>query len=102
MKEGLKKFWIRFRDDQSAIIWVWAVALLSIVVHSITWMVLCWPMYATLDAIELSYTFPSVATNTINLIRSLAALEETMFVLGMLLWAFINSARREDVTYPVG
>ena len=98
---GLKKFLIRFRDGKSAIVWVWAVCLLSIVVHSMAWLVLCWPMYVTLDAIEASYTFPSQATNTINLIRSVAALEETVFVLGMLAWAFINSSRREEVTYPV-
>ena len=102
MKERLKRFWIRFRDNKSAIIWVWAVALLAVVVHSICWLVLTWPLYLTLDAIEGVYTFPAVATNTINLIRSLAALEEVVFVLGMLAWAFINSARREEVTYPMG
>jgi hypothetical protein len=98
----MKEFLRRFRDNKSAIVWVWAVCLLAIVVHSIVWMVLCWPLYITLDAIEAAYTFPAVATNTINLIRMVAALEETVMVLGLLAWAFINSSRREEVTYPVG
>lgn len=96
----MRHFLKRFRDNKSAIVWVWAVCLLAIVVHSIAWLVLCWPMYMTLDAIEASYTFPVQATNTINLIRSIAALEEVVMVLGLLAWAFINSSRREEVTYP--
>lgn len=90
----------RFIEGKSGIVWVWAVCLLAIIVHSICWLALSWPLYLTLDAVEAAYTFPAVATPTMNLIRGVVALEETVFVLGMLAWAFINSSRREEVTYP--
>lgn len=100
MKAFLKKR--SLRRNQSAIIWVWAVCFLAITVNSIAWLVLGWPTYIALDAIESSYTFPSVATGTIALIRYVVALEPVMVITGMILWAYVNSGRREEPTYPVG
>jgi hypothetical protein len=101
-KGGLRQFLRDFRDDRSAIIWVWAVCFLTITVNSLAWLVLGWPTYLALDAIEASYTFPSVATNTIALIRYVVAAEPILVILGMLLWAYVNSGKREDATYPQG
>lgn len=88
------------RRNQSGIIWVWSVCFLAITVYSIAWFTLGYPTYEIIDAVEASYTFPAVATNTINLMRLVIAWHPVIFILGMLLWAFINSQRREEVTYP--
>lgn len=99
-RRGFKQFLRDFRDDRRGIIWVWSVCFLTITVNSLAWLVLGWPTYLALDAIEQSYTFPSVATNTITLIRYVVALEPVLVILGMLLWAYVNSGKHETPTYP--
>jgi hypothetical protein len=89
------------RKNQSGVIWIWAICLLAIVLYSICWFSLGWPLYMVIDTVEASYTFPAQATNTINLMRLVIAWHPIFFIFGMLLWAFVNSQRREEVTYPV-
>lgn len=90
----------RFKDDKKGIMWVWAMCLLTIVVMSIAWFTLSWPAFMILDQILASYTFPPTARLAITLTTNVISWFLIMMVLGLLLWAFVNSQRREDQTYP--
>jgi hypothetical protein len=89
-----------FKDNRSGIIWVWAVCFLSIIVYSIAWFSLGWGFNLFIDAIEASYTFESPTDVTVALLKTVVAWHPIIFVFGMILWALVNSQRREDVTYP--
>ena len=89
-----------FKSNKRGAIWIWAVCLLSIIVYAITWFSLGWAFDLFVTSIQAAYTFPSQATVTISFICTVVYLHPIFFILGMLLWAFVNSQRREEVTYP--
>jgi hypothetical protein len=82
--------------------WIWAVCLLSIGVLALGWFVLMWPTYMIIQTIEGAYNFPPEATGAIGLIKTVIAWFLILMALGLLLWAFVSSQRREEITYPVG
>ncbi len=89
----------RFKDDKRGIMWVWAVCLLTIVVMSMAWFTLSWPAFMIIDAVLASYNFPPTARLAITLTGNVISWFLIMMVLGLLLWAFVNSQRREETTY---
>jgi hypothetical protein len=90
----------RMQHANAGVIWIWAVCFISICIYSIAWFTLGWATFGIIDSVQASYDFPSQANQTITLIRTVIAWHPIFFILGMLLWAFVNSQRREDVTYP--
>lgn len=90
----------RFKKDQKGIMWVWAVCLLTIVIMSIAWFTLSWPAFLILDAVLASYSFPPTARLAITLVSNVISWFLILMTLGLLLWAFVNSQRKEDVSYP--
>ena len=91
-----------FQKNKRAALWIWAVCLLSITVMALAWFVLTWPTYMIIEYIEPVYTFPPEATPAITLVKNVIAWFLILMSLGLLLWAYVHSQRREDVTYPVG
>lgn len=91
----------RFKDDKRGIMWVWAVCLLTIVVMSMAWFTLSWPAFMIIDAVLASYNFPPTARLAITLTSNVISWFLIMMTLGLLLWAFVNSQRREETTYGV-
>jgi len=89
----------RFKDDKQGILWVWAVCLLTIIVMSIAWFTLSWPAFMIIDAVLASYSFPPTARLAITLTSNVISWFLILMVLGLVLWAFVNSQRREDQTY---
>ena len=85
---------------KAGIIWVWAVCIIGIMVLAIAWFSLSWPAYEIIQAITSIYSFPAKATLTIDLLRNVIAWLPIIIVLGLLLWAFVNSGRKEETTYP--
>jgi len=86
--------------DKRAALWIWTVCLLAIVVLAMGWFTLTWPTYQIIEHIEGIYTFPTEATPAITLIKNVIAWFLIIMALGLLLWAYVNSQRREEVTYP--
>ena len=84
----------------SRALWIWAISLMTIVVYSIAWFTLAWPYYMVVEAVENSYTFESPADLTIDLMNTVVEWHPIIMILGLLLWAFVASQRREDITYP--
>jgi len=89
----------RFKDDKQGIMWVWAVCLLTIVVMSMAWFTLSWPAFMIIDSILASYSFPPTARLAITLTSNVISWFLILMVLGLVLWAFVNSQRREETTY---
>lgn len=88
--------------QRKAALYIWAVCLLAISVLSLGWFVLTWPTYQIITYIESVYTFPPEATNAITLIKNVIAWFLILMALGLLLWAYVMSQKREEVTFPVG
>jgi len=55
-----------------------------------------------IEQIEGVYDFPAETIPAINLIKAVMGWFLILMTLGLLLWAYVNSQRREDITYPVG
>ena len=91
----------KFAKDKRAALWIWAVCLLSIAVLALGWFTLSWPTYMIIETIENVYAFPPEAESAINLIKNVIGWFLILMSLGLLLWAFVNSQRREEVTYPM-
>jgi len=88
------------KSNKRGAIWIWAVCFMAIIVYSIVWFALGWAFNLFIDSLELSYTFTSPADLTVQFIKIVVAWHPILFILGMLLWAYVNSQRREEVTYP--
>lgn len=91
-----------FRKNKRGALWIWAVCLLSLTVLALAWFVLTWPTFMIIDYIESVYTFPPEAAPAITLVKNVLGWFLILMSLGLLLWAYVNSQRREEVTYPVG
>jgi len=87
------------RQNKGAI-WVWAVCLLALVVLAMGWFTLTWPTFIIIETIEAQFSFPPEATNAINLMKNVLGWFLILMALGLLGWAFVNSQRREEITYP--
>jgi len=90
------------KKNKRAALWIWAVCLLSITVMALAWFVLTWPTFMIIEYIESVYTFPPEVTPAITLVKNVIGWFLILMSLGLLLWAYVHSQRREDVTYPVG
>jgi hypothetical protein len=83
-------------------LYVWAVCLLAIVVLAMGWFTLSYPTFQIIEIIENIYSFPPEATAAIGLIKSVLGWFLILMSLGLIIWAFVASSRREDVTFPIG
>ena len=88
-----------FLKDRKGLIWVWAVAIVSIAVFAILYFALGMAAMMVLDAAEESYTFEGSAADTILLYRNVFAWLGVIFLGGVLLWAITNSRKKEYLSY---
>ena len=91
----------RMKYGNSGVIWIWAVCLAGIVMYAICYYALVYPTLELIGIVEGMYSFDAQATVTLNLTRAVLNWHPIFFILGMLLWGFVNSGRRETQTYPV-
>lgn len=92
----------RAKHANSGIVWVWAVCLAGIVVYAIAFYTLLFPTLQLIGIVESMTAWDADAAFTLNLCKTVLNWHPILFIIGMLLWAFVNSVRREDVTYPYG
>lgn len=86
--------------DQRGIIWVWVVALTTWAIMAVAYFSLSIIVYMVLDSIEAFYPFGSEELGVLSLTRNVCAWFLIIMTIGIIGWALINSARREDQTYP--
>jgi len=91
----------RLKHANEGVIWIWAVCLASIVLYAIAYYSLVYPTLELIGIVEGMFTFDPQATVTLNLCKAVLNWHPIIFILGMLLWGFVNSARRETQTYPL-
>jgi len=91
----------KLKKNRKGALWIWAVCLLSIVTLAICWFALTWPVFMFIDAIQEHYTFPAQVQPAISLIVAVMGWFLILMSLGLLLWAYVNSQRREEQTYPM-
>lgn len=90
----------RMSNANKGIVWIWAVCLAGICVYTIAFYVLLYPTLQLLDIVEGLVTWDANASFTLNLTRTVLNWHPILFIVGLLIWAYVNSQRREDVTYP--
>jgi len=91
----------RMRQAQSGIVFVWAMCFFAICIYSIMWFILGWPAMAILDIYEAGYSGIYQVATTIAFIKAVIKWHPFLMIIGLLIWAFVSSQRREDITYPV-
>jgi hypothetical protein len=52
------------------------------------------------EAMTSFYTLPAPMNLTASAILSVISVNPLLMLGGLILWAYVNSGRREDVTYP--
>lgn len=82
------------------IVWVWVVALAGICVYAISFYVLLYPALEIIGVAEGMVSWDADSTFTLNLVKTVLNWHPILFIVGLIIWAFVNSQRREDVTYP--
>lgn len=90
----------RLAQANKGVVWIWAVCLAGIVIYSITFYVLVYPALEIIGVVEGLTTWSADATFTLNFVRTVLNWHPIIFIVGLLIWAYVNSQRREDVTYP--
>jgi len=81
---------------------VWVVTILSIVLCAFFWFVWTWPIVLLIETVETTVGLPPEAATTVAFLLTVFMVLPILITLGLLLWAFVNSQRREDVTHPYG
>jgi hypothetical protein len=69
-------------------------------VYAISFYVLVYPTLQLIGIVEGLTSWDPNAAFTLNLVKTVLNWHPILFIIGMLIWAFVNSQRREDVTYP--
>lgn len=92
-------------DDEKGIVWVWVVAICAWAIMAIAYFALSTVLYIVLDSVEAwapwsGHAWESQYMATIELTRNVCAWFLIIMTVGLLMWALINSARREDQTFP--
>lgn len=91
----------KFLNNKSGVAWVWAVCFIAMGIYTMAWYATGLATMMTIDALEATYTYPAPMSTTITFIRTLFAWHPFIMLIGLALWAFINSQRREDQTYQI-
>jgi uncharacterized membrane protein YidH (DUF202 family) len=87
-------------ENKSGVIWVWIVCFFTMILYAIAWFALGWAFNIFYDAITSLYTFPPPLNFAVTFMMTVIAWHPILMFFGLLLWAYVNSQRREDVTYP--
>lgn len=88
------------QKQNAGIVWVWVTFAMLIGVFGICYISVLWPMMLLLDTVEGMYAFVDPITSVISLIRLVITWVGFIVIIGGIIWALVNSMRREDVTYP--
>lgn len=99
---GLEKKLDIFKTDKQGIVAIWIACFMGLVVYSIGWFVLAWSCFDIIDLMTTTFTYPAQALNTITLMRLVLTWHPIFYFVGMLLWAYAESMRRETGTEPIG
>lgn len=94
-----------FEDDERGIVWVWVVAFCTWAIMAIAYFSLSLVLYMVLDNVEAwapwaGTSWESSYLGQIALVRNVCAWFLIIMTVGLIGWALINSARKEDQTYP--
>jgi len=87
------------RSNRSGIVFVWAVCFMAIVVYSIFWFIGGYVAISVIDAVTDAYNFTGMAAQTIDIIKAVLYWNPLFFIFGMLIWAYVNSTKKEHLTY---
>lgn len=95
-----KKVLASLDEDKRGIVWVWVVALSTWAIMAIAYFSLSVVVYMVLDKVEAFYPWSGDELGVLTLTRNVMGWFLIIMTIGIIGWALINSARREDGTYP--
>lgn len=84
--------------DESGIVWVWIVALLTWAIMAVAYFSLSMVVYMVLDSVEAFYPWGEQELGVISLTRNVCAWFLIIMTVGIIGWALINSVRKVDDT----
>ena len=85
----------KFRHDKRAVVWVWSVVFMGLFIYSLVWFTTGWAVMEVADAVENEYTFEGPAAQASSFIKLMFEYNPLLFLFGLLLWAYVNSQRRD-------
>lgn len=88
-------------ENRRGIVWVWVVALTTWAIMAVAYFSLSMLVYMVLDSVEDMYVFGEQEMGIITLTKNVTGWFLIIMTIGIIGWALINSARREDQTYPI-
>jgi hypothetical protein len=86
--------------DERGIAYVWIVGVIGIAVTIIVWFPLGWVVYDIMDTMLEQFSYPAVATGTIELMQWVIAWTPAILIIGLLLWMIVNSFKVEYPSQP--
>lgn len=89
-----------FKEDESGIVWVWIVAILTWAIMAVAYFALAGIVYMVLDTVEGAYAYPQAFIDNISLTRDVTGWFLGIMTIGIIGWALISSVRKVDDTAP--
>jgi len=85
----------KLRHDKRAVVWVWAVVFMGLFIYSLVWFTTGWAVMEVSAAVEDEYAFEGPAADASSFIKLMFEYNPILFFFGLLLWAYVNSQRRD-------
>jgi len=89
------RFFSKLGRDKRGVVWVWAVVFMGLFIYSLVWFTTGWAVMEVADAVESEYTFTGPAAYASSFIKLMFEYNPVLFLFGLLLWAYVNSQRRD-------
>jgi len=84
------------RMNNKGALWLWSVAILTIIVMALAWFVLTWPTFMIIDFVESQYTFQGSSAYAATFVKNVLSWFLVLMSLGLLLWLYVNSQRKSE------
>lgn len=95
--ERLKKL----KSNESAVIWVWVTAALTIGLFSIVWWAISYPLFVIIDTYNTIFTTPEEIAPMVSLLYRMIVWFGGIIIFGVIIWALVSSYQGQHTAQPV-
>ena len=85
----------RFRRDKRGAIYAWIIVLIFMFTYATVWFTAGWAAMQVVDTVESQTEFGDEATGVIDFLRNVFAWHPILVFVGLILYALVNSQRRD-------
>lgn len=83
--------------DNKGALWLWSVAILTIIVMAFAWFALTWPTFMVIDFVESRYSYSGSSAYAATFVKNVLSWFLILMSLGLLLYLYVNSQRKEEI-----